>query len=541
MKEPKIKDSVVHIKNYFVEMPKKKKITVGVIAGAILLVAIAVTVALNVNTSGYRVLYTNQDAAEASSVYQKLKELGAEPQMNPNGEVMVPKDEYDVWLIQLAGLGYPQSALPYDIFASHSGMTTTEAENKQWLIYQLQDRIQSTLQRIQGVDSSTVTITIPESSDYIWEQATNEQRATAGVLLSLRSGTSLTGDQVTAIKNLVAASVPKMDPADVTVVDAKTSLELQGESETNGISTTQNLYFEQTVQKQLEDNIQRLLAPRYGADGVVAVAKVTLNYDKMITESLELQEKPVDENGEGGGGYTTHTEGEFNLNTEETVGGIVGEEDNTDTPTYGYTNPADRDDLTYYSWSTDIDYSYIKTQVEKGNAILERATVSVMVNEQSLTQARRDELISLISTSVDIAPELIFVSAFNPTAAEPQSPDDVPVQSVQTIWELIPIWIYFVLGGALLLALALIVLLIVLARRRKARKRAQMEAEAAREEEARRQAEQEIDQYKELLVDAAKAGSSAKDDAIMSEVRDFAKDNPEITANLLRSWLKEGE
>jgi len=32
-----------------------------------------------------------------------------------------------------------------------------------------------------------------------------------------------------------------------------------------------------------------------------------------------------------------------------------------------------------------------------------------------------------------------------------------------------------------------------------------------------------------------------KDEAILKEVRNFAKANPKITANLLRSWIKEGD
>jgi flagellar biosynthesis/type III secretory pathway M-ring protein FliF/YscJ len=53
--------------------------------------------------------------------------------------------------------------------------------------------------------------------------------------------------------------------------------------------------------------------------------------------------------------------------------------------------------------------------------------------------------------------------------------------------------------------------------------------------------ESEIERYKQELANAAKAAVNMKDDAITGEVRQFAKDNPEITANLLRNWLKETE
>ena len=51
----------------------------------------------------------------------------------------------------------------------------------------------------------------------------------------------------------------------------------------------------------------------------------------------------------------------------------------------------------------------------------------------------------------------------------------------------------------------------------------------------------EVDQYKRQLEEAARAKVDTKDVAVTDEVRNFAKQNPEITANLLRSWLKEDE
>lgn len=536
MKNQKIKDTVLHVKEYIVSMPKKRKLITGSIAGGIIVLAAVLTLYLNGNFSGYRVLYTQIDAGEASAVFQTLKEMGASPQMNAKGEVMVPGDEYDIWLLRLAEKGFPQSTLTYDVFANYSGMTATESEKEQWLLYQLQDRIQATLKRITGVENAVVTITVPKNSDYVWDQATNENRATVGVLLTLQPGTTLTTGQITAIKNLIASSVPQMLPADVTVVDGKTSLELKGDGDTQGISTSQNLEFEQMVQKRIEDNIVRVLAPRYGAGGVVASAKVTLNYDKMITEKMELQEKPQNPDGTGGGGYTSHTEGEYTVDGNVPVSGIVGEEDNTDIPTYGYATPNGNQDKTYYTWSTDLDYSYIKTQVEKGNVVLERATVSVMVDEPNMTQVRREELTSLISNSADIAPELIFVSPFN-VSGNPAEPA-VTEPTTESFWADLPLWAYFVAGGVLLLVIGLIVLFAALRRRKKQSKR---RAELLAEEAAKREAEAEISTYKKQIFEAARAGNSAKEDAIVDEIRDFARGNPEITANLLRSWLKEGE
>ena len=536
MNDQKVKDSVKHIKDFYTEMPPKKKKTLAIVAGAIVAFAVILTLILNLSHAGYRVLYKNIDSAESTTIYQTLKEMGASPQINSAGEVMVPEVEYDMWLVQLAGKGFPQTALTYDVFSSHSGMTTTESERQQWLIYQLQDRIQSTLKRISGVNNAVVTITLPKDTGYVWEQATNKAQSTAGVLLTLQPGTTLSANQVTAIKNLVAAGTPQMNPEDVTVVDAQTMLELHGEDSTAGITSTQNLQFEQMVQKQIEENIVRVLSPRYGSSGVVAVAKVTINYDKMITERMDLQEKPVDAQGNGGGGYTTHTEGEYDLDKSETIGGIAGEENNTDIPGYEYPTTTDDKNTSHYTWSTDYDYSYIKSQIEKGGAILERATVSVMVNESNLSDARRTELTALVSKCADIEPDLVYVSGFaTPVSEEPTTPG----ASNQSIFELVPLWVFAAAGVSLLVIIILIASMIH--KHRAAVEERLIEDEMRKAEEARKKVEEEINAYKRQLTDAAKASVSAKDDAILDDVRDFAKTNPEITASLIRSWLKEDE
>lgn len=533
MKDINIKENTAKIKTYISGMSKKKKTMLFAIAGAVVLMAVIATIVMNSAKGNYVTLYSDLSASEAGNVYQALLDMGADTKIGGDGSILVQKDEYDIWILQLAARGYPKTALPYDIFSSHSGMTSTESEKAQWLLYQLQDRIQATLERMDCVESATVTINIPQTSDYVWEKATNKEKASAGVLLALRKDFVISGEQVSAIRNLVAASVPNMQAEDVMVVDSSTMLEL---SPTDGSESGSggNLAFELMVQKQIEDNVVRLLSPRYGTTGVVAVAKVTIDYDKMMTEKYELTPN------EEGEGFVKHNEEDYSVNGGVPAGELVGEENNTDIPQYGYNSPDGENGMTNYSQSTDFDYGYIKTQIESGNAILKRATVSVMVNESSLTPARREELTSLVSGCTDIPTELIFVSAFNlPVSDERPSGEETPERDLPSFLDL-PLWVYIVSGVGLILILILILVVVTIVKRKKREKlRAKAEAEElARLEEERRQQE-EIEKYKKSLEVMAKGNIDPKDEAIMDEVRNFAKENPQVTANLLRSWLKE--
>ena len=79
---------------------------------------------------------------------------------------------------------------------------------------------------------------------------------------------------------------------------------------------------------------------------------------------------------------------------------------------------------------------------------------------------------------------------------------------------------------------------------RKARKMAAMivaEKQQRGEEGALRVDRKERENYKKQLSDAAKGETDPRDEAILEEVREFAKQNPEITASLLRAWLRAGD
>lgn len=544
------RDSFDKLKKFIIDLPKKTRIIAGAVSGVVLLMILLLVVLLNGRGSSYVALYTGLSTSETGVIFQALEDMGADVRFDAGGNLVVPKNEYDVWLLRLAALGYPQTALTYDVFSSHAGLTSTESEKAQYLLFQLQDRVQATLERINGVQSATVTITVPETSNYVWENATTDQRATAGVLLTLSPSVTISGEQVTAISHLIAASVPKMSPEDVTVVDASTMLVLSPEA---GSGTEDGgddpLGFERMVQAQMEENVVRLLSARYGQDGVVAVAKVTIDYDKMMTEKLEMTPN------ESGDGNLVHEEGSYGVNGYESAEGIVGETGNTDLPEYGYVSPDQEGGMTGYGWSRDYDYGYIKTQIESGNAILKRATISVMVNETSLTGARQTELKNLIFGATDIPIEQISVSAFSKGAltdepdveAPPDEPERVSIDILALLQKL-PMWAYIAVGGVLLILLAVVIILTLRKKHKKksrdlqkAEARASAKAEAERlatEEDARRQQE-EIERYKKSLEDMAKSKVDPKNEAIVDEVRDFAKTNPQIAANLIRTWLKE--
>ena len=532
--------TLLTIKNTFAEMPKKKRNAIFGVAGGVVVLAAVLALVLNAKGDKYVALYQGLESSEATAIYQELLADGIDAQLDSTGNVVVPTELYDQCLLMLAAEGYPKTALTYDIFESSQGLTATESDRKQALIHQAQDRLQATLKRIKGVQDAVVNLAIPDNTDYVWEQVEDKSVPTASVTLTFANDVKeLSDEQITAIKNLVASAIPELTPENVVLTDAKTMLELKVDEDSHGgLGYTQNLDFERMVQSQIEENVTRILTPKYGADGVFAVAKVTINYDKMMTEKMELIPNSKDE------GFLTHEEGTFQGGQQEVAGGVAGEENNTDIPDYTYNGGSALEGETLIEGLRDYDYGYIKTQIEKGNAILDKATVSVMVKQANLSNTNRDEIIDIVSKSVDIEPENISVSSF--VGEEPA--DDVVIKPtfIEKLLDL-PLWQILLIFGIILLISLLLVLVpvIIISRKRKKKKKDGMEEYLQQIEDERAaeqlQLQQEIDRYKKELADIAMGDADPKDEAILKEVRNFAKANPKITANLLRSWIKDGD
>ena len=509
---------------------KNKKILLAACGGALLLVVL-VSAFFALYKANYKVLFPGMSNEESAQVFATLQEMDAQPKINSNGQVMVPKEQWDDLVFQLNGKGYPKTTLSYDTFSSVSGFTSTEFEKRTGLIFQAQDRMQQTLMRQEGIDDATVTFTVPESSNYIWDQS-NQQKSSAGVSVLMKPGYELTPERVSAIKHLAATSVPKLSSEDVVVVDAATGIEVPGMDEATGSGyySARRLEFEREICKQIENNVMRLLAGKYGPNGVTAVATVALDYDKMMSETKQYQPR---ENGDGGG-VINHFEENYSLNGAVPAEGIVGEENNTDTPpTYPNADGTGDASATDYYKNIDYDVSYVLTQIEKGEPILKKASLAVIVNDPAFDAETEETLVDLISKAVNITSDNIRVTNLDFTAESALSPADAQSGLSQRQILLIAL-------GTLFFILLIILVIIFLVRR--ARKhRAEEEAEQFEEAERQRQLDiqREIEEHKLMLQNEAKASANQKENAITEEVRDFARDNPEITAALLRSLLRE--
>lgn len=520
-----LKAMIEKLKEYWSKLSDKTKKLVKWGTVGVLVLSLGLTVLLHTSQSAYKVIFPGMSSTEATQVYATLMEMGVQPQIDQGGNLRVPAKQWDDLQYQLAAQGYPKTTLSYDTFSNMSGFTTTEFEKRVALVYQLQDSIRGTLCRWDGIADATVTINIPEHSNFVWNQGDNQ--SSASVSVTMRPGYALSPEQVSAIKNHTASAVPKLTPQRVTVTDSATGVEPPSLESGQDLYSLKRLEFERQIEKAIEDNVMRLLVPTYGASGVTAVAKVRIDYDKMMTEIKEITPQ------EDGSGVISHKEERYEA-IDGPDGGIAGEENNTDLPTYPNLEGLNGEDVTFFDRVTDYEIGYILTQIEKGEPLLKEASLAVIVDDNSLTVERELLIQDLVAKSAGIPADQVRVANLKLTPTT--LPTDVPPGG-----EGLNLQRLLIISGIVFGVILIILVVVLLVTRNARRKRRMAEALAAEEEEAARQREleREISDHKRMLQQEAQASANPKENAITQEVREFAERNPEITANLIRSLMRE--
>lgn len=507
---------------------KKRKIIFFSVLGGVVLLSVAA--ALLLNRQSYAVLYSGLDETEAAEVMQLLQEADTAYKYQSGGVIQVPEEEEAAVRMQLADEGYPKSASNYDFFTENVDVMTTDYEKKLYKLYQLQERLATAIKTISGIKDAIVTIAMPETSGYVWE-AENSEEPTASVVVKLADDVTLSESQIKAIKLVVSTSVLGMDMEKVTVVDNNGN-ELS-ESDDQMTYVDINLFkleIENQFQKQIEDNVLKVMEPLFGENNVMVSAKSNMNLDKKIQEYITYF--PV--NDETDTGIISEQQSDYEIQGEGTVSGVPGTETNSDVSTYANVT-VDGDNILVKDYKT---YKYLVSQlteqVQHDTADLTDLTIAVTINKDDIPQNQLASLKQIAANAAGVNENKIAIynaAFFDPNAnPEPESPGEQG-------FSLTPQQLLYlaVAGGSLLLIL--IGVLIVMGRRSK-KKKAKLLAEQALLEAT--QAQEQEEPVPEFSVELQNM-KDTKEQALKKGIQDFSSQNPEIVAQLIKTWLKGDE
>ncbi len=261
--------------------PQKVLLIVAVAA----VVALLLTAALVYRQGDYRVLFSNIGERDGGAIIAALEQMNVPYRFSESGSaILVPENRVHDVRLRLATQGLPRGgAVGFELMESQKFGLSQFAEQ---VNYQrgLEGELARTIQSIAAIHTARVHLAIPKPSVFMRE----ELKPSASVLLSLYPGRTLEARQIAGIQNLVAASVPQLSAASVTLLDQSGALLSQSKSRLleAGLDPTQIKYVqevESSIIKRIEDILTPLVGP--GNARVQIAAEIDFSQSEQTAET----------------------------------------------------------------------------------------------------------------------------------------------------------------------------------------------------------------------------------------------------------------
>ncbi len=271
-----LRETFGHLRERFNALPATHK------AAAVLLPAVlfslAVTLLLYTLRPDYAVLYTGLNPEDMNAVLTELDKEGVDYRIGRDGRtVLVPENRVRDIRLKLAAKGVPSKGIiGYELF-DRSGIGVSEFQQRVNFKRAVEGELVRTILRFRSIEDARVHIALPERSIFLRK----EKEPSASVFIKLRPGADLTPEQVSAIRNLVAASVENLKPQNVVVIDDRgRNLTLALEEGEEEISNKQ-LKIRREFEKDLERKIQTALESALGYGNVNVRVSAELDFSRV--------------------------------------------------------------------------------------------------------------------------------------------------------------------------------------------------------------------------------------------------------------------
>ncbi|MBS7369719.1 MAG: flagellar M-ring protein FliF [Oscillospiraceae bacterium] len=553
----KLKKTLTVVKDKWTGFSSMVKVLI--ISVPVAVVAIIIILTLLLNHKSDAVLYSGVSTSEAQEISAAIMGLGVtDVSINTKGDIIVPEDQVDYLRMQLAVQGYPKSGTTYDIYNDGIDLWSTDADKREVQRQQREARLEATLRQLDAVQAAVVNLDIPETKDYVIVQ--DKGVPTCSITITLRSGKELTNSEVRAIYSLVTKSVDGLINDNVSLIDTlgREYDWISEEEERSGITDQsgtlvgmKRLQFQREYREAIMDSLKSFFDPIFGENGYSVNVSAILNYDSMKQTSTEYI--PVNEDTPTG--VLDHDQVVVEGAKLDEENGLVGVTPNADeSPDYPtYVGLEDGQSYYYSKNEHQYDVSNIVTEIERDGYAIDKLSVALMINTNSLTDREREDYAGIVANAAGTTVD--NVSVFNTVFALPGASgtggnggsgglviDTRPSDPYRDIM----LYAVIVLG-VLLIMLIIISMFMSNSRKRKIRRRQEQAfaaaaggnigAGASGEALPVQETPAEVDFNIASLTE--EAGKDSRETILKREITEFSKTSPEIVASIIRNMLRE--
>ncbi|MFT6389818.1 MAG: flagellar M-ring protein FliF [Cellvibrionaceae bacterium] len=250
-----------------------------------LMVALAASVAIGFAAvlwtigEDYRPLYAGLDRLDSSEVIEILETNNITFKVdNRSGALLVASDEIHDARIKLAELGLPgDTSVGFELMDKEQPLGTSQFMEAARYRRSLEGELARTVTSINSVRSARVHLAIPKNSVFV----RNAREPRASVFVELYPGRGIKPDQVRAISNLVASSIPELALKNVTVVDQKGNLLSRGDDDPRITKALQELEYATQIEESINSRIRSLLDPIIGPSRYRAEVAADVDFNEV--------------------------------------------------------------------------------------------------------------------------------------------------------------------------------------------------------------------------------------------------------------------
>lgn len=257
-------------------------------------VAAAVVIILWTSTRHYVPLYGKQELYDKANILELLEKMNFSYRLDSgSGNVLVRDDQLAQARMGLAAQGI-RAALPAGLegLDKLSALGTSQFMESARYLHAVEGELARTIIALDGVRSARVHVARPERTLFVGR---TEQKPTASVMVDLVGGRTLDSEQVEAIVNLVAGSIPGMALESVGVIDQSGQLLSAGLFDKQGLGrlSLQQLDYVRRLEQLIAQRASDMLYPLFGADNFRVQVAAELDFSSVEETRKTLDDTPV--------------------------------------------------------------------------------------------------------------------------------------------------------------------------------------------------------------------------------------------------------
>jgi len=192
-----------------------------------------------------------------------------------NNTISVPSDEYQNIKLLLAREGLTdEPSEGEDILMKDMGFGVSQRLERERLKYGREKQLAKTIEQLRSISKANVLLAIPRENVF----ARREKNPSATVVLTMQRGRILSDEEVDSVVDIIASAVQGLNPNRVTVTDQNGRLLNSGSQDSTSSRSRKEFEVEQKREQEYRDKIDSILIPVVGLGNYTAQVDVTMDF-----------------------------------------------------------------------------------------------------------------------------------------------------------------------------------------------------------------------------------------------------------------------